>query len=143
MTEIELDQTMELVLNFAWLLMCIVLIALWQHYGHKKPVHGATSRTIQLVALGVVLLILFPVISVSDDLMMAQSPAETVSCVHKCCNCGHHHHQMPTQAALPELTRTQTAVEYTSLVLMSKSLDRATQNPALRRVENRPPPSLS
>jgi len=134
---------MELVLNFAWLLMCVALVALWRHLGHKKPVHGETSCAMQLVALGVVLLILFPVISVSDDLLMAQSPAETVSCVHKSCNCGHHHHPMPMQAALPEHSKTQAAVEYTTLVLKSKLLDRSTQNPALRRVENRPPPSLT
>jgi hypothetical protein len=138
---------MELVLNTAWLLMCVALFALWMRQARNAPAKpGARQRSLQLLALAIALLIFFPIISVSDDLLIAQGPAEADICLTKSCNCGHHlhHHQpMPIQAALPQQSYLQIAGEYSTLVLKSELLDRSTQNPALRRVVNRPPPAIA
>jgi hypothetical protein len=59
-------------------------------FGHRDrlplvaalPAAGATRRT-QMVALAVLILILFPVISVTDDLQAIQNPAEVDSCLRR------------------------------------------------------------
>ncbi len=138
---IKLVQTMELVLNFAWLLLCLTLMALWMQYARKDHRCCDSNRGMQLMALAIVLLLLFPVISVSDDLLMAQNPAETDTCVQKSCNCGHHQQHMPAMASLPAQPLVVHHSEYAVVSQTSELLDRSTQNPALRRVENRPPPA--
>ena len=134
-------QTMEIVLNIAWSLLCMTLMALWMRHARRQHhCNCAANRGMQLVALAIILLLLFPVISVSDDLLMAQNPAESVCFVQKSCNCGHHHQHLPAMASLPEQTVMVANVVYTSVVQTSELLDRSMQNPALRHVENRPPP---
>lgn len=138
---IKLVQTMELGLNIAWLLLCMTLMALWMRYARRRHQCSGPNRGMQLMALAIVLLLLFPVISVSDDLLMAHNPAETDTCVQKSCNCGHHHQHMPAMASLPAQPVMIESSEYAAVIQLSELLDRSTQNPALRRVENRPPPA--
>src|ERR1035437_9217781 len=64
---------MELILNLAGLLVAAAMACLWLRWAPRK---GFDRRT-QLVALALLILILFPVISVTDDLLAAQNPAET------------------------------------------------------------------
>ena len=64
---------MELTLNLAWMLLSAGM--LWVLLRHA-PREGK-NRRMQLVALGVIALILLPVISVTDDLMVVQNPALT------------------------------------------------------------------
>jgi hypothetical protein len=70
---------MELTLNFAWMVLAALMFWLWIHHA---PRDGVNRRT-QLIALAVVVLIMFPVISVTDDLVAAQNPAETDCCQRK------------------------------------------------------------
>ncbi len=70
---------MELVLNLAWALLAAAMGALWLHFRLRE---GCT-RQAQLIALAVLLMILFPVISVSDDLQALQNPAEADCCVRR------------------------------------------------------------
>ena len=63
---------MEILLNFAWAMCSVALIACWWR-GKKAnaiPVH------VQLLALGMVVLLLLPVISLSDDLAAMQGAFE-------------------------------------------------------------------
>ncbi len=58
---------MELLLNFAWLLaVCGVVIAILMH--PRRRVTGSHHWQIALVVIACVALLLFPVISASDDL---------------------------------------------------------------------------
>lgn len=85
---------MELALNLAWIMLTALMCGLWIRYG---PVKGASRQT-QFIALALVLAILFPVISVTDDIVMAQNPAETDCCQRK----GHaveHAHATPHSIA--------------------------------------------
>lgn len=66
---------MEFLLNFAWVALAVAMVVIW---ARLHPRAGVPKLT-QLAALAVSLLILLPVISISDDLMAAQFPAETDS----------------------------------------------------------------
>lgn len=63
---------MELALNFAWFTLAAVMLVFWHR---SAPAHNR-SRGMQFVALALALVILLPAISVTDDLLAAQHPAE-------------------------------------------------------------------
>ncbi len=63
---------MEVFLNLAWLLMALILISLWDLF---KPQEG-DRRANSVIALAMLIVVLFPVVSVSDDLWSVQNPAE-------------------------------------------------------------------
>jgi hypothetical protein len=65
---------MELLLNLAWLLLA--LPAYWLWLGRKRP-HARTSSALQfLLVLGCMLVVLFPVISATDDLCAMRAECE-------------------------------------------------------------------
>ncbi len=66
---------MELILNLAWVACSLGLILFWLRNSASNPV----PRKTQVLALAVVVLLLLPVISLSDDLMAMQGLAETDS----------------------------------------------------------------
>jgi hypothetical protein len=74
-----MTQFVEITLNLAWVALAALMLALWIFHA---PRSGASRKT-QLVALAVVILILFPVISVTDDLLATQIAAETDTCQRK------------------------------------------------------------
>jgi hypothetical protein len=69
----------ELTLNLVGVLVALAIVCLWRQWAPR----GGYDRKTQLVALTLLILILFPVISVTDDLLAAQNPAETDSCVRR------------------------------------------------------------
>ncbi len=128
---------MELVLNLAWMVLATLTYWLWISYAPQK---GADRRT-QLIALALVILILFPVISVTDDLSMAQNPAETDCCQRK----DHvHANNHPMLHPVPEFPLpTVAALSYGSIHFASSSnlVAPPIKVPALRSIRNRPPPA--
>ena len=70
---------MELILNFGWAVVAVCMICAWL----RLVPAAAQSRRAQLVALAVVVLILLPAISMTDDLIAAQNPAEVVLSVRR------------------------------------------------------------
>lgn len=68
-----LSKRVELFLNLAWALLCILLVAGWVWSIHK----GYTKfQWTSLVALALLLVLLFPVISMTDDRMAMSAPVE-------------------------------------------------------------------
>jgi hypothetical protein len=64
---------MELALNLEWMAMTAAMCWLWvRHARREGPGHSA-----QFVSLALVLLTMFTVITMYDDMAMAQNPAET------------------------------------------------------------------
>ena len=63
----------ELLLNLTWLLLALPAYWLWR--GSKRT-HAEHSRWQCLLALGCVLVILFPVISATDDLLVMRTEME-------------------------------------------------------------------
>lgn len=128
---------MELILNIAGMLVTVAMCLLWLRFGPREGV----SRRTQLVALVVLLLIIFPVISVSDDLLAAQSPAETDSCVrrdHVADNA------QPMLHAFADLIQPILAeLQYGSPRFAAPGELPATvqDHPALAAIDNRPPPA--
>jgi hypothetical protein len=90
---------MEIALNLAWALCSLGLIWFWMR-------HGASSRTPrsqQMLSLAMVVLVLLPVISLSDDLVAWQSPAEADSCLRRATHRDEVHPSIvPATLGLPE-----------------------------------------
>jgi len=63
----------ELFLNLAWLLLLLPAVLLWRRR------HYSVSGTTALLTLACLLLILFPVISASDDLSLMRAEMEDAS----------------------------------------------------------------
>src|SRR5882762_10391186 len=74
---------MEILLNLAWALCSLGLIWFWVRScdaGHGK--RRIPLRT-QILTLAMIVLLLLPVISLSDDLMAMQGAAETDACLRR------------------------------------------------------------
>jgi hypothetical protein len=90
---------MEIALNLAWALCSLGLIWFWM----RRGVSDRVSRRTQVLALAMVVLLLLPVISLSDDLVAAQGPAESDSCMRRASEKDHADLSLiPTALALPE-----------------------------------------
>ncbi len=67
---------MEILLNLIWAALALSIVCLWLRTGCAS----GSDRRRQIIAIAVLIAILFPVISVSDDLMAIQSATETDTC---------------------------------------------------------------
>lgn len=66
---------MELLLNLAWLLLALPAFWLWHNARNARAEHKFTSWQC-LMALGSLLVLLFPVISATDDLLAMRTEME-------------------------------------------------------------------
>lgn len=64
---------MELALNLVWMFTAVVLLGLWHRYAPRR---GA-GRLLQAAALIALILLLLPVVSVTDDLHFSAVASET------------------------------------------------------------------
>jgi hypothetical protein len=88
---------MELVLNLGWILTASLMFCVWLRFAPRTPANGR----MQFVALAMLILILFPVISVTDDLQTAQYPAIVNSSQRRDHVGSGPHSFFPTVTALP------------------------------------------
>ena len=130
---------MEIFLNFAWMLLAVVSVLLWVRYG---PRAGANRRT-QIAALAMLILILFPVISVTDDLQMALTVAEDDVYVRRNFAASGPHSNFPAPAVgiLPRPSFTELSLVYLRMKAPGHLPAPVVNNPALTVIQNRPPPS--
>ena len=77
---------MELALNLVWAATALAMLAMWL----RMPRHEHATWTRQALCLGVAILLLLPVISLSDDLVAAQMTTELDVCVRRAHD-GHTH----------------------------------------------------
>jgi hypothetical protein len=126
----------EIFLNFAWAVLAVTLVVLWLRLGCRLD----QSRRSQIVAIAVLIAILFPVISVSDDLIAAQNPAETDNCQRRDHLTPGSAHLLQLAAVAPPSIRTGTAFGIVQYVLPGKPALRVVARPALMSIANRPPP---
>ena len=59
---------MELLLNFLWLMLALPAVLVWRRHLASTQSSGRQSHPRSFVLLGCLLVLLFPVVSVSDDL---------------------------------------------------------------------------
>jgi hypothetical protein len=128
---------MELTLNLVWALLAIAILSLWPRFA---PRNGADRRT-QFVALAVLILVLFPVISVTDDLMATQNPAEADSCLRRDFVVHSAHTVFPVAATLPHPAFAQLSVGVSQVGAPTAVTAYVLHHPGLSAIENRPPPA--
>jgi hypothetical protein len=133
---------MELVLNLVWIVLAGLMLCLWLRFGPQSGPDGRNhGRKMQFVALALLVLILFPVISVTDDLQAAQNPAETESSVRRNQAVASPHSTFPSVAALPLPLLAELSFGFSRFApsrnLPAPMIDR----PALDPIQNRPPPT--
>jgi hypothetical protein len=128
---------MEIFLNLAWTCLAIASVVLWMRFEHRT---GA-QRRLTLIALVMLLVILFPVISVSDDLWSIQNPAETDTCQRRNQIAPSLHSLFPVLAAppVPMLAEIHLDVSHFSASIGTPA--EAYAIPALEGIDNRPPPA--
>jgi hypothetical protein len=127
---------MEIILNLAWIFLAAVIVWLWLR---DAPCEGA-SRRLQMIALAMLIAILFPVISVTDDLQTVQNPAELDCCARRNHAALCPHSIISAVAALPPPAFAQPSSGFLRFVAPSSFPVAALDNPALAPIQNRPPP---
>ncbi|MGC1462900.1 MAG: hypothetical protein WA802_11910, partial [Terracidiphilus sp.] len=98
-------------------------------------------RHMSFVALVMLIVVLFPVISVSDDLWSIQNPAETDTCQRRDHSAACPHASFPAVAALPEAAFLGLTFDVLSHDAPRQAQFFAIQSPALHSIQNRPPPA--
>jgi hypothetical protein len=130
---------MELLLNSAWALVAIISLCLWL----RLDCRDAAERRRSFVVILMLVVILFPVISVSDDLWSIQNPAEENSLHRRDRLIASHHSITPGIAFLPVSAMAEQIVvvrQISSLLVPSLG---TVENLAFDAIENRPPPRLA
>jgi hypothetical protein len=127
----------EIFLNLAWTFLAIISLGLWMRFEHRT---GAQSR-MPLVALVMLLVMLFPVISVSDDLWSMQNPAETDTSLRRNQISQNLHSVFSVMVAplAPLFAQVNLDVQYFSAPVGLSTEKYAL--PALEGIDNRPPPA--
>jgi hypothetical protein len=128
---------MELFLNSVWMLVAITGICLWL----KSARRTGCRQYLPLVALAMLVAILFPVISVSDDLWSLQNPAETDTCVRRNYLNDCVHAPLLSFALPAEAVGTRSNRGFEWIGVQFRAMTRAIDNPAAQSIENRPPPT--
>ena len=130
---------MELTLTLVWALLTTLMLWQWT----RNAPSGCLSQRMQLIALGVVILILLPVISVTDDLQMAQNPAEA-DAYYLCTRRDHvalsSHSNFPAAATLPPSVFAELSFSFLCFAAPGNRPAPLVKIPALASIRNRPPP---
>jgi hypothetical protein len=129
---------MELILNLGWALLALWMLWAWLRTTPQRM----SDRRIQMLALAVVILILLPAISMTDDLVAAQNPAEIDCCArrnhdHAACP----HSIIPAGAVLPAPCFTGISLAFVRVSGPSNLPSPFVENPSLASIQNRPPPA--
>ena len=127
---------MELIFNSVWALVTIASACLWLRFGRRT----GDSRGLSLIALIMLVAILFPVISVSDDLWSIQNPAETDTFLRRDHGASNSQVHVPLLASLPPLAGFEPGFESCRPETSQFFFWTAIDNPALTPINNRPPP---
>jgi hypothetical protein len=128
---------MELFFNLAWLAVAAVLVTLWL----RDDSQGVGERRGQLIAMAVLIAILLPVISVSDDLQAIQNASEADNYLRR-------DHLVPTnpspvQPMLAMILPAMSAglgVGFLRFIAPSLLSVQEPNHPEISGIDNRPPP---
>ncbi len=128
---------MELTLNVGWALVAVGMLCAWVRLASRE----AFDRRAQFVALAVIILILLPAISINDDLIAAQNPAEVDSSVRRDHGHSSPHSIIAVDFALPLPAFTGLSIADVHIAAPSHLFDPFVEPPALGSIQNRPPPA--
>jgi hypothetical protein len=127
---------MELFLNLAWVLLAALMFGLWTRFASRN---GA-DRRMQFVALAVLLIVLFPVISVTDDIQAFQNPAETDCLQRRDHVCSAQHSVLSHGSALLLPALAELPFGFLGMSAPWSFQAPVFDHPALAPIQNRPPP---
>lgn len=128
---------MEFTLNFVWALLAIGMVGLSVRFSPPDT----SNRRGQFVALALLLFILLPAISMTDDLLAAQNPAEIVCCLRRDHEYAVPHSDFPAIAILSAPFLGELSFGVQRLTAPGFVSAPAGNPPALASVQNRPPPA--
>jgi glucan phosphoethanolaminetransferase (alkaline phosphatase superfamily) len=128
---------MELALNLVWIAMATAMCWLWVRHARRE----GPGRRVQFIALALVLGMMFVVISIYDDMAMAQNPAET-RCFQRKDDLNAHAHASfhPVVTSTPTLA-TELSFNTFRLAVPGSLLVPMVKVPVLSSIQNRPPPA--
>jgi hypothetical protein len=128
---------MEAALNLEWMVLAALMCWLWVRHAPRE----GPGRQVQIIALALVLAIMFTVITMYDDIAMAQNPAEAVCFQRKAQDTADAHHGLHPVAAtmLPHSSESSSDSSY--LAVLGNPFALAVKVPALNSIRNRPPPA--
>jgi hypothetical protein len=130
---------MEILLNSVWALVVTAIVCLWVRFGERT--NG--DRRTPFVAMAMLIVILFPVISVSDDLWSIQNPAETDTCQRRCLLGSYPHCTHPAFSAHPEPVFTGLRIVFLRLNIQVRPPLFVVDTHIMDGIENRPPPGAA
>lgn len=128
---------MELSLNLGWMAMATAMCWLCVYHARREGI----GRSAQIVSLTLVLATMFTVITMYDDMAMAQNPAET-RCFQREDDLGAHAHAPlhPAVALAPTLAAELLFDTFRSAVV-GTLLVPTVELPFFSSIQNRPPPA--
>lgn len=126
---------MELALNLVWAVLAVSAMGVWLRFGSRSERRG------QFIALSMLLLILFPVISVTDDLQLPQNPAEADCCLRRDHIVSNPHSILPLVSALPEAYISGFSFDAPRFVTLATLDIPRLDGPTLAALQGRAPPA--
>jgi hypothetical protein len=128
---------METVLNLEWMTLAALMCWLWMRYARRE----GHERSAQFVSLALVLAIMFTVITMYDDIAMAQNPAEAVCFQRKAQDTADAHHGLHPVASTMLPHSSESSSDSSCLAVLGNPFALAVKVPALNSIRNRPPPA--
>ena len=129
---------MEWALNLEWVALAAAMCWLWAHHARRE----GPGRRVQGVALALVLVTMFVVITTYDDMAMAQNPAETRCFQQREDELGAHAHaSLHPVAALIPLFSAKPSFDSSHFAVPDHLSAPALKVPATDSIQNRPPPA--
>ncbi len=129
---------MESFLNIAWASVAALLVCLWLRFGERD----GSERRRQIIAVAVLIAILLPVISVSDDLLAMQKATETDTCQRRDQYLASNAHTvLPFVAVLSPALFDGLPLGFIRYVAPSALPTTSLLRPECAALQNRPPPA--
>jgi len=129
---------MELVLNLGWVVLVTLMCWLWLRHPARCEGRG---RWAQLASLALVLVMMFVVITMYDDMAMAQNPAETISFQREDLSGARAHTMLHPVANFTQPLVSEPSFQACHPGVVGNHPAPALQSPAPGSIQNRPPPA--
>jgi hypothetical protein len=129
---------MESVLNIGWVVLVTLMCWLWLRHPARCEGRG---RWAQVVSLALVLVMMFVVITMYDDMAMAQNPAETSSFQREDLSGARAHALLHPAATFTQPLFSEPSFQAFYLGVVGNPPVPALRSPALGSIQNRPPPA--